>query len=70
MEAFKKRQKQRCQSPCLGDSERECAVDCYDAHEEGWREALEWLRETMEEIEKYDIPISGQEVIEKELEEK
>lgn len=36
--------------------------------EEGWRAALEWFKETMNEITDNDIAISGQEVIDSELE--
>jgi hypothetical protein len=34
-----------------------------------WRAALKWYRDTMNEIEKHDIPIAGEEVIKQELEE-
>ena len=37
--------------------------------DQGWRAALEWFKKTMDEIENKDIGISGQEVIENELEE-
>jgi hypothetical protein len=32
-----------------------------------WRRALEWFKQTMDEIEEHDLPIKGQEVLEKEL---
>ena len=34
----------------------------------GWRAALEWYRDTMDEIEAHDLPLHGREVIEQELE--
>ena len=33
-----------------------------------WRAALEWYRDTMDEIEAHDLPLHGREVIEQELE--
>ena len=33
-----------------------------------WRAALEWFSKTMDEIEKHDISITGEEVINNELE--
>jgi len=34
-----------------------------------WRAALEWFKKTLDEIEEHDLPIKGQEVLERELEE-
>jgi hypothetical protein len=34
---------------------------------QNWRAALEWFKGVMDEIDKYDIPISGQEVLQKVL---
>jgi hypothetical protein len=43
---------------------------CMDMAEKAWRAALEWYQDTMDEIEKRDLPLHGREVIEQELEEK
>ena len=73
MEAFEKwrKAKRKCKRlyGCEENDDPAICEDCGDAGEKaGWRAALEWYRATMEELERRDIPLHGQEVIEQELE--
>jgi len=59
MKAFKKYQKEYQQKSLTSN---------LPSGEESWRAALEWFKNTMDEIEEHDMPITGEEVINRELE--
>ena len=68
MKAFEKQWKDwNCDIDC--QVEKGCGR-CEKIAKHWYRVALEWYQDTMDEIEKHDLPIHGQEVIEQELEEK
>ena len=66
MKAFEKKFKE--QFPDLFPIKKQSDFVFRRAYKDGWRDALEWFKNTMDEIEKYDVSVTGEEVINRELE--